>query len=57
MKTKFAAFKHWMESGYYKKNGQAVWDLHLQLLRDWGVLSQEVRKFIVTSKTILLGEK
>ncbi len=57
MKAKFAAFKHWMESGYYKKNGQAVWDLHLQLLRYWGVLSQEERKFIETSKKILLGEK
>ena len=56
MKAKFAAFKHWMESGYYKKNGQAVWDLHL-LLRYWGVLSQEERKFIETSKKILLGEK
>ena len=57
MKAKLAAFKHWMESGYYKKNGQVVWDLYLQLLRYWGVLSQEDRKFLETSKKILLGEK
>ena len=55
METKLAAFRHWMETRYYQKNNQEVWDLYLQLLRYWGVLSQEDRNFLDKSKSILLG--
>jgi hypothetical protein len=55
MKSKLAAFKHWMETKYYKKNNQIVWDLYLQLLRYWGVMSDEDRKFLDKSKKVLLG--
>lgn len=57
MKAKLAAFKHWMETGYYKKNGQLVWDLYLQLVRYWGCMSNEERKFLDNSKKTLLGGK
>ena len=54
MKAKLAALHHWMDTGYYKKNGQIVWDLYLQLLRYWGVLSPDERQFMENSKKILL---
>jgi hypothetical protein len=56
MKQKLAALKHWMDTRYYQKNGQEVWDLYLQLLRFWGVLSSEERKFLEQTKSILLGK-
>jgi len=55
MKQKLAALKHWIDSKYYLKNGQEVWDLYLQLVRYWGCMSQEERKFMDSSKKILLG--
>lgn len=55
MKSKLTALKHWMDTGYYKQNGQTVWDLYLQLLRYWGVMSHDDRKFMDNSKKILLS--
>lgn len=55
MKQKLGAFKHWMETKYYNKNSQEVWDLYLQLLRYWGIMSDEEREFMNNSKKILLG--
>jgi len=54
MISKLAAFKHWMETGYYKKNSQIVWDLYLQLVRYWGCMSKEEKLFMDKSKKILL---
>lgn len=54
MKSKLAAFTQWMETGYYKKNGQIVWDLYLQLIRYWGCMSKEEKQFMDNSKKILL---
>ena len=56
MIQKLAALKHWMETPYYQKNNQQVWDLYLQVLRFWGVLSDEDRKFLDQTKSILLGK-
>jgi hypothetical protein len=56
MKSKLSAFEHWMDTKYYIKNSQIVWDLYLQLLRYWGVMSEEERKFMDNSKKILLGK-
>lgn len=56
MNQKLAALKHWMETRYYTKNSQEVWDLYLQLLRYWGVLSPEEKKFLDQTKSILLGK-
>lgn len=55
MKSKLEAFKTWMETKHYKDNNQAVWDLYLELLRFWGVMSEEDRKFLNKSKKVLLG--
>jgi len=54
MKAKLAALHHWMDTGYYKKNGQIVWDLYLQLIRFWGCMSKEEKRFMKSSKEILL---
>jgi hypothetical protein len=54
MNSKLAALKHWMDTGYYKQNGQVVWDLYLQLIRYWGLMSQEERNFMEKSKKVLL---
>ena len=56
MIQKMAALKHWMETGYYRKNNQEVWDLYLEVVRFWGVLSQEDRKFVDETKKILLSK-
>ena len=56
MKSKLTAFRHWMDTKYYTKNSQIVWDLYLQLIRYWGVMSDEERKFMDNSKKILLGK-
>ena len=57
MKVKLAAFTQWMETGYYKKNGQIVWDLYLQLIRYWGCMSKEEKLFMDNSKkTLLIGK-
>ena len=49
------AFKHWMDSGYYKKNNQVVWDLYLKLLRYWGCMTTEEQMYLNSSKKKLLG--
>ena len=49
------AFKHWMETGYYKKNNQEGWDLYLRLLRYWGCLDTAEQKYINDAKKKLLG--
>jgi hypothetical protein len=54
MKSKLTAFTQWMETGYYKKNSQIVWDLYLQLIRYWGCMSKEEKRFMDKSKKILL---
>jgi hypothetical protein len=57
MKTKLTAFTQWMETGYYKKNSQIVWDLYLQLIRYWGCMSKEEKLFMDKSKkTLLIGK-
>lgn len=55
MKSKLEAFKLWIDSEHYKNDNQAVWDLYLELLRFWGVMSEEDRKFLNKSKKVLLG--
>jgi len=49
------AFKHWMETGYYKKNNQEVWDLYLKLLRYWGCLNTSDQTYLNNAKKKLLG--
>ena len=57
MKSKLTVFTQWMETGYYKKNGQIVWDLYLQLIRYWGCMSKEEKQFMDNSKkTLLIGK-
>ena len=56
MIQKLAALRHWMDTKYYIKNSQEVWDLYLQLLKFWVVLSAEDREFLDQTKSILLGK-
>ena len=57
MKSKLTVFTQWMETGYYKKNGQIVLDLYLQLIRYWGCMSKEEKRFMDSSKkTLLIGK-
>ena len=56
MKQKLDNLKQLMKTGYYRKNNQEVWDIYLQLLRFWGVLSKEERNFLDQAKSILLGK-
>lgn len=55
MNAYMKAFKHWMDSGYYKKNNQVVWDLYLKLLRYWGCMTTEEQTYLNSSKKKLLG--
>ena len=57
MKSKLTTFTQWMETGYYKKNSQIVWDLYLQLIRYWGRMSKDEKLFMDSSKkTLLIGK-
>lgn len=55
MKKRLSTFKKMIETKYYKKHPQEVWDLYLGLLRFWGCFTPEDRKFINNSKKLLLG--
>ena len=56
MKSKLAALKNWIDTKYYKQNGQVVWDLYLQLIRYWGCMSKEERNFMESIKKVLLNK-